>query len=653
MLIVRLFILLFFTTSYVYAVVPSLEEFAQHVQFIDVKISPTGQYLAATNRTDDNHIQLTVIDRNKMSIVSQRHFSSPDSIASFSWANNERIILSLARDVGALEQPMLTGELFSVEASDAQGKRSLMLTGIKSRARDITASEVIDWLPQDKEHIIIASYSLLTAEPLVSFYRLNINTGRKRGLGTAPIRVVRGTQIHALTDSEGYPKLVAGIDPKDTSKFSVLYREKRGGNWSQIARYDRESGVFIPLAFTANNMAVYGLSNSQSNTQTISKLDIASGKELILAVHPSVDLTPVFSFRQSRVSEVIAATYEYENRGVQFFSDIEDKEFSANFQGLVNAFPQHAVNVNSATADNKLQVLQVKSANAPASFYLFHAESQQVSFLLGSAPWLMDRELPQTEIIQYQARDGQQLTALLTLPVGVDAKNLPLIMLPHGGPHGVRNTITEFDRDAKVLAANGYAVLQPNFRGSGGFGKAFLTAGYKKWGTLMIDDMTDGVRHVIAQGIADERRVAVYGGSYGGYASLMSAIREPDLYRCAINFVGMSDLALMYKEGDTTESAFAVDMLESFIGRSEEVLKSQSAIHNLDKLKAPVLIIHGEEDRRVPLIQAEVLKKAFDERGHPYEWLVKQKEGHGFYKPENNVERWQRMLAFLEKHMAI
>ncbi|HEY9044127.1 MAG TPA: S9 family peptidase [Rheinheimera sp.] len=627
----------------------TLEDFARHEQFIEVKISPTGQYLAATRRDADGQIELVVIDRQKMQLVSQRHFSGKDSIGGFDWANNERLMLNIAREGGALEKPVATGELF---AMDANGKRSLFLTGVSSKDKSTTVSTVIDWLPKEEDNVVIAEYNWRNRDPLVFFHKLNIRTGRKSSLGSAPIRAVAGV-IAALTDAEGYPRLVAGLDSKDNNKLIIMHRAERSGDWQTVASYQRKAGSFSPLAFSQDGAAVYGVSDATTNTMALAKLDIATGAETLLMVSEDADIFPIFSFKNGRAAELIGASFEYDQLGSHFMTEVQDKAASSTIQGLLAAFPNKAVKLTSATADNKLMILEVASANDPRAFYLFDAEKKQIGFLLEAAPWFANQAISQTQSITYKARDGQEIVALLTLPHDREAKNLPLVLMPHGGPHGVRDSMSAMEDDAKVLAAHGYAVLQPNFRGSGGFGKAFLTAGYKKWGTLMIDDMTDGVRHIIAQGIADERRVAVYGGSYGGYASLMSAIREPELYRCAINFVGMSDLSLMYKEGDTTEHNLGIDTLETYIGRSDEVLKGQSAIHNLDKLKAPVLIIHGAEDQRVPLVQAEVLRKAFDERGHPYEWLVKEKEGHGFYKPENNVERWQRMLAFLEKHMAI
>ena len=199
------------------------------------------------------------------------------------------------------------------------------------------------------------------------------------------------------------------------------------------------------------------------------------------------------------------------------------------------------------------------------------------------------------------------------------------------------------------MASHGYAVLQPNFRGSGGYGLNFETAGFRKWGNEMINDMTDGTQFLIEQGIVDEDKMCVYGASYGGYAAIQSVIREPDLYKCAIGFVGVYSLNLMREMGDIPESAFGVNYLKHVLpeGETED---EQDPIKNVDKIKVPIFIIQGEEDVRVPKEHAFALRDALKERNHPYEWMMKKGEAHGFYNPDNNIERWQEMLAFLEKH---
>ena len=226
------------------------------------------------------------------------------------------------------------------------------------------------------------------------------------------------------------------------------------------------------------------------------------------------------------------------------------------------------------------------------------------------------------------------------------------MLLPHGGPHGPYDSIANIDssvRDAKVLAAHGYAVLQPNFRGSGGYGLSFEKAGFRNWGTTMIDDMTDGTMYLVDKGIVDKDRMCVYGASYGGYAALQNVIREPDLYQCTIGFVGVYDLDMMFEKGDIPQNDAGINYLNQVLPKGEN-RDFQSPIKNTDKIKVPVFIVQGEEDVRVPKEHAFALREKLEARNHPYQWMMKSGEGHGFYKPENNVELWQEMIKFLDKH---
>jgi dipeptidyl aminopeptidase/acylaminoacyl peptidase len=248
------------------------------------------------------------------------------------------------------------------------------------------------------------------------------------------------------------------------------------------------------------------------------------------------------------------------------------------------------------------------------------------------------------------ARDGVELHGYLTIPKGSDGKNLPLIVHPHGGPHGPRDFWT-FTPDAQVLASRGYAVLQINFRGSGGYGREFLYSGYGEWGATMQDDVTDATLWAIEQGHADAKRICIYGASYGGYAALMGVVKEPDLYQCAIGFVGVYSLPMMFEKGDIPDSRFGQNYLKEALGEDINSLKSRSPAYNVDKIKADVMLVHGGKDERVPIEQAEFLMAQFDKIGKPYEWFVKKREGHGFYKPENRLELYQKQLAFFDKHI--
>ncbi|HAW91370.1 MULTISPECIES: alpha/beta hydrolase family protein [unclassified Arsukibacterium] len=619
----------------------TLEDYARPSQFLDIEISPTGKYLAATSRSEEGNVYLNVIDIKSNKIISVRNFTGRDSIGSINWANSERLLITLVRDIGALEQPVGTGEIFAV---DADGSNARMLTGYRSE-NEKDAAQVINYLPEEDKFVLIVTSTPSRRGSFSLVKRLNIENGRTRQIARAPMR-----SSGMITDNDGVARMSIGVDQENDNEMIMMYRKDEKSDWQTLRRYGQRDGSFTPIAFLPDNKRVVGLSDTKTDTKAISIMDPETGNEQVLAHHPKVDVAPMFSIEAGFLKEVIGASYEYDKHEEVFFADVKDKTFSNYIQSLQAAFPDKKVTISSATRDNSILVLTARSANHPPEFYLFDTKNNQLSFLLNGRPWLKPELLAETKAIIYKSRDGLDIHAIITLPKGQEAKNLPLIMLPHGGPHGPRDLL-EINPDAKVLAQHGYAVLQPNFRGSGGFGREFLQMGYLNWGTSMIDDMTDGVLHLVEQGIVDKSRVCIYGASYGGYAALMSAVREPDLYKCAVSFVGMSDLNLMYEYGDTTESQGGLNTLEMYIGRDKARLDAQSAIKNLDKLKAPIFIIHGTEDQRVPLIQAEVLRDELEKRNHPYEWLVKEKEGHGFYKPENNVERWQKMLAFFDKYI--
>lgn len=619
----------------------TLEDYARQPQFLEIKISPTGKYLAATTRGEEGNIFLQVIDIKTNQIISVRHFTGRDSIGTINWANAERLLITLVRDIGALESPVSTGEIFAV---NADGTNARMLTGYRSDTEK-DAATVINYLPEDDKFVLIVTATPNRVGSFSLIKRLNIDNGRTRQIARAPMR-----SSGMITDNNGVARIAVGEDQNNDNEMVLMYRKDERSDWQTLRRYGQRDGNFQPLVFMSDNLRILGLSDTQTDTKAISILNPETGKEEIIAHHPKVDVSPILSVKNGLVNEVIGAAFDYDIYDEVFFADIEDKEFSSHLQGLRAAFPERRISISSGTRDNSLAILSVRSANHPVEFYIYDLKNRKLNYLLNTSPWLKAEQLAQTTSVFYKSRDGLDIHGILTLPKSKEAKNLPLIMLPHGGHHFVRDYL-EMDRDAKVFAQHGYAVLQPNFRGSGGFGREFQQLGYQNWGTTMINDMTDGVMHLVNQGIVDKNRVCAYGASYGGYAALMSAVREPDLYKCTVGFVGVFDLNLMFTDGDIPQRKAGINYLEMAIGRDKERLDAQSPIKHLDKLKAPVFIIHGKEDQRVPIIHADRLRAELEKRNHPFEWMVKEKEGHGFYKPENNVERWQKMLAFFDKYI--
>jgi dipeptidyl aminopeptidase/acylaminoacyl peptidase len=253
--------------------------------------------------------------------------------------------------------------------------------------------------------------------------------------------------------------------------------------------------------------------------------------------------------------------------------------------------------------------------------------------------------------VSFTARDGLTIHGYVTAPLGSESRPLPTVVLVHGGPHGPRDN-WGFDPSVQALATHGYAVLQINFRGSGGYGQAFERAGYRNWGTTMQDDLTDGVRWAIEQNITDPARICIFGGSYGGYAALMSPVREPGLYRCAVGYVGVYSLPMMFDKGDVPRSPAGRAFQQRILPETEAEQRAQSPAYNVDKLNLPIMLVHGGKDQRVPIDQMEFLIKQLRAVGKPPERvLVKPKEGHGFQIPENNVELFSSMLEFFDAHI--
>jgi dipeptidyl aminopeptidase/acylaminoacyl peptidase len=251
--------------------------------------------------------------------------------------------------------------------------------------------------------------------------------------------------------------------------------------------------------------------------------------------------------------------------------------------------------------------------------------------------------------ITFKARDGLLIHGYLTLPHGA-GKDVPLIIHPHGGPFGIRDE-WGFDPEVQYLAYHGYAVLQVEYRGSGGYGNAFMEDGYRQWGGTMQDDLTDATHWAVQQGIADPRLICIYGASYGGYASLEGVEKEPDLYRCAVGYAGVYDLVKMRNEANTLRGELLGPFMERTVGDDEAALREYSPYLHVDKIKAALFLAHGGADYTVAIAHADELRDALDKIHKPYEWVYYRNEGHGFYTLEHQVDIYTKMLAFFDKNI--
>jgi len=314
---------------------------------------------------------------------------------------------------------------------------------------------------------------------------------------------------------------------------------------------------------------------------------------------------------------------------------------------LLNAFPEDDVFPTSFTKDGHLGVYVVTSDLRPAEFYLYDTNTGKASIIASNATWFKSEDLAVMTPVKFKARDGLDINGFLSVPKGSNGKNLPVVINPHGGPFGIHDS-WGFNAETQMLANRGYAVMQVNFRGSSNYGKDFMVRGYHGWGRAMQDDLTDATQWLIKQGIADSKRICIYGSSYGAYAALMGAAKEPDLYQCAIGNVGVYDLAKVYTDDSDVNTA-SRRFFDMTLGTKDYDIYSPNLVAH--KIKIPVLLAAGDSDQTAPPAHTKRMQAALERNHMPVEMVIYPKEGHGNYLMANKLDFAERLLTFLDKHI--
>lgn len=625
-----------------------LADFARHIQYSSVKISPDGEYIAA-DAVVDNRRSLAIIRLSDMKAT--RITPRMDEVVSFTWVGKQRLMYTVGEPIGGLERPVANGELYFV---DADGGRNDILFGyragkestgshIKSVKPERASAFLIDDLRDDDDNILIyVNEWKSTAEPTPPVvYKFDVNDGSRKRLFVSPMRLVEGF----LADHAGNVNFVYGADVKNN--WQVMYRDSKGGDWSTAFDGTNSPGRPTPIAYDRDNKTVYwscqpegkigGLCTWTPDERTLKPVWSAKDVEMDALIKDFDDVT-VVGVRAYPARSAVGVV----NKKTAMIETLT---------ALMQQFPGETVDVTSISKDGKRAIVAVYSDVNPGEFFLFDRESKKLSAILKRAEKINPDQMASMEPIKLKSRDGLDLNGYLTRPLGQEqGKNLPLVVYVHGGPFDVRD-YWGYDRYVQMLASRGYAVLQVNFRGSGGYGAAFEVAGYRQWGGAMQDDVTDATKWAIEQGIADPKRICIYGTSYGGYAALMGAVREPDLYRCAIGDAGPYDLRLMLSRGDIQDTKYGENYLRKTMGDDAAMLASRSPITQLDKIKAGLMLIVGGQDKRVPPVHGESVHNALEQRGVKHEWLYQRTEAHGFYDEKNVEDMFARMLAFLDTHI--
>jgi len=432
------------------------------------------------------------------------------------------------------------------------------------------------------------------------------------------------------------------VTPTPDGGMVIVVRDDVSSEWRpllQVGPDDAESTG--PVGFTKDGTAMYAQTSVNANTARVVKIDIATGAQEVIAEDPAHDITGVIVHPDTK-----------EIQGVVVYRDrLEYRIFDDAIRGDVDALERlhdGELMVNDRDDDDKTWLVAYDDDSGPVKFYTWDRETKSPTFLFDHRPELNDYQLVPREPFKFTARDGLTIHGYLSFPAGVERTDLPTVLVVHGGPW--TRDGWGLDTEAQWLANRGYLCVQVNFRGSSGYGKDFLNAGNREWGAKMHDDLLDAVDHVVAQGFADRERVAIYGGSYGGYAALIGATFTPDVFKCAISMVGPSNLNTLIESFPEYWKPMIV-MWHKRVGDDPDFLWSRSPLSKVDDISIPVLVAQGENDPRVKRAESEQIVAAMKERGIDHEYVVYENEGHGFVKPENRIDFYHRADRFLAKHL--
>ncbi len=583
-------------------------------------IAPDGKrmsYLAPLNNV--LNVWVGIVGQNDFRPVTK---DTDRGITRYFWSEDNRHILYL-QDVGGNEN----WRLFSVNLESGENRDLTPFENVQT--------QILDHNKKYPNELLIAMNR--DNPQLHDVYQLDLRSGELKLLEKNP-----GNVIGWVSDTEMNVRGAIAATPH--GGFDLLIRKNSDSNWEKIIEWSEEDSLTSsPVTFSADG-SLYLADSRNANAARLVKLDVNSRKIRVLVEDPEYDVGEFLVNPDTQEIEAAGMVKDRDHWTILDEAVREDLE-------IIRGLHRGDFFLLNRDHDDQIWMIGFTVDNGPVPYYSYNRKTKMAEFLFSNRPDLDHYELAQMEPVSFQSRDGLTIRGYLTLPSGAARSNLPMVLNVHGGPWH-RDT-WGYDAEAQWLANRGYACLQVNFRGSTGYGKRFLNAGDREWGGKMHEDLVDAVQWAVQQGLADPKRIAIYGGSYGGYASLVGATFTPDLFRCAVSIVGPSNLITFIKTIPPYWSSFLA-VMHKRLGNPDtdaDFLISRSPLHKVDQIRIPMLIAQGANDPRVKQAESEQIVQAMQSRGIPHEYLLFPDEGHGFVKPENRLKFYATAEKFLATHL--
>jgi dipeptidyl aminopeptidase/acylaminoacyl peptidase len=628
----------------------TVHDYFRNPVLTDALLSPTGEFLALFGTHwagTPIYSSVTGNEYQRNYTISVRHnetdttevmidFAGP--IRYYAWIDDDTLIVSYEDTFGTFNR------FADVSFSDGE------LVFAMRYAR--TPGTLIDGIPDRKDSVLWSYYtekeSIIYRTPIANLVGYQPETRDEvwQGLSNKyTVAKLKGFIPWWITDRDGVVRCAVGFDNPDDLELALWYRESRKAPWKELYRTSDLDEAVIPIGIAPDNRNLLVVSDKGRDTKALVEFDVDSAEfGRILFEHPKADVLDIlYDFKGM---EVLTAVYE--EAGIRKYQHLDSLNNRLQ-HSLEKAFSGESVAIISTSRDSRYLSVLVSSSTNPGRFYLVDTKTRKAAFVGQTMPWLRPDRMSAVQVLEVESFDGTKIEAFLTIPVRSGREPPPLLILPHGGPLGVRDN-RHFDPLVQYIAAHDIAVLQVNFRGSGGYGKKFLEAGFRQFSKGIEDDVDAAVNLVIERGLVDDSRMCIAGMSYGGYSAVMSVIRDPGRYLCAVTVAGLSDLPLFLHSRGVSNDAEARKILAEMIGdpdaEYEELIEASPAFR-ADGIETPLLIVHGTDDRRVDIEHSYRLRAMLDAHGKTYEWRALEGAGHSL-DSKQWIEVAEAMLTFVD-----